>query len=133
MPKLVTKNPPLWRCEICSKPGATKEALHGPCYGAHHLLSRIHSTHVMWRHEGDDEFMFCKLCAGWTGPKKVSAKLSNPCLRVPVKPSDLDKLMAGNVIVKGKTFYKGEALPMLTGAGTTTTRSSTAAQGADLA
>ena len=133
LPKLISKKPPLWRCEVCCKPGVSREDLHGHCYGAHHLLSRIHSSHVMWRHAGDEEFMFRKQCAGWTGPKKVSAKLSNPCMGVPVKPSDLEKLMAGNVIVKGKTFYKGAALPVQTGVGTTSTRGSTTAQGADQA
>ena len=122
---------PIWRCDICCKPGVSREALHGHCFGAHHLLARIHSSHVIWRHEGDGEFMFCRVCAGWTGPKKVPAKLSSPCMGKPTTPSDIEQLLNGKVIIKGKAFYKGTALPVPTGAGVTSTRGSPTTGGAD--
>ena len=59
-------------------------------------------------------------CLDW--PSKISAKLANICKGAPQKPSDLVKLLNGNMIIKGKTLYKGMALPVLPSAGTTSSR-----------
>ena len=132
VPKLITKEPPHLEVRYLLQARGEQGGPAWPLlWGAHHLLARIHSRHVMWRHEGDDEFMFCRGCAGWTGPNKVSANISSPCMGKPAQPSDIEKLLYGKVITKGKAFFKGTSLPVPTGVGTTSTRGSPTTGGAD--
>ena len=100
-----------WRCQLCMRTEDSAQAFAStPCLGGHHLLTKVHSTHELYFHEGHTDFYFCGLCAGWTGNCLVK-KLAAPCKGLSGgKAWDRAKLLAGYKVLRtGDCTYRGEA------------------------
>ena len=47
-----------WRCKLCRRPGDSAASFASTwCYGQHQLLSRVHVSHKLMMHAGDQELI----------------------------------------------------------------------------